>query len=75
MSRASAALAFLTALLAPLAAQACPVCAQAESGGVARKIALGAFILLPFVVVGTILFVLRSAVRREEKMFVQRSEV
>lgn len=67
--------AFLWGAFVPLIAEACPVCAQGESGGVGRKIALGLFILLPFVVVGTILFILRSASRREQEMFVQRSEV
>ncbi|MEZ4299046.1 MAG: hypothetical protein R3B70_29120 [Polyangiaceae bacterium] len=75
LSRAAAISAFLTGLFAPVLAQACPVCAQGETGGVGRKIALGAFLLLPFVVVTTVIFVLRSAIRREQKMFVQRSEV
>lgn len=75
LSRLAAAQAFLWGLLVPTIAAACPVCAQTESGGTARKIALGAFIFLPFVVVATILFILRSAIRREQKMFVQRSEV
>lgn len=67
--------ALLWGFFVPAIAQACPVCAQSESGGVARKIALGAMIFLPFVVVTTILLILRSAIRREQKMFVQRSEV
>jgi hypothetical protein len=66
--------AFAWGLFVPMIAEACPVCAQGETGGIGRKIALGLFIFLPFAVVGTILFVLRSAAKREQQMFVQRSE-
>jgi hypothetical protein len=76
LSRLAAAQAFLWGLFVPVLAEACPVCAQqSEQGGILRKIALGVFIFLPFVVVSTVLFILRSAIRREQKMFVQRSEV
>lgn len=75
LSRLAAVSALLWGALVPAIAEACPVCAQSESGGIGRKIALGLFILLPFVVVSTIIFILRSAIRREQKMFVQRSEV
>lgn len=75
LSRLAAVSALLWGSLVPAIAQACPVCAQSESGGIGRKITLGLFILLPFVVVSTIIFILRSAIRREQKMFVQRSEV
>ena len=71
---ASTLVAFAWGFFVPILAEACPVCAQRETGGIGRKIALGLFIFLPFVVVGTILFVLRSAAKREQKMFVQRSE-
>lgn len=71
LSRMAVLTATLWALLVPAIAQACPVCAQSESGGIGRKIALGLFIFLPFVVVGTILFILRNAARREEKLVVR----
>ncbi len=66
--------AFFWALAVPAVASACPVCAQGEGGGVGRKIALGLFVFLPFVVVGTVLFLLRSAMRREEKALAVRSQ-
>ena len=72
--RITAAAALVWAVLFPAIAAACPVCAQNEGGGVGRKVALGLFIFLPFVVVGTILFILRSALRREQGNIVQRSE-
>ncbi len=74
LSRPAALMAFLWGLLVPTIAAACPVCANGESGGSARKVALGVFIFLPFVVVGTILFILRSALKREQRTIVQRSE-
>lgn len=82
LSRPAAFVAFLWGLLVPAIAAACPVCANGETGGSARKVALGLFIFLPFVVVGTILFILRSAIRREvphslpgsQRTIVQRSE-
>ena len=66
--------AFAWGLFVPAIAQACPVCAQNEDGGVGRKIALGLFIALPFFVVGTILLILRSAIKREQTTNVLRSE-
>jgi hypothetical protein len=82
LSRPAALMAFLWGLLVPTIAAACPVCANGETGGAARKVALGVFIFLPFVVVGTILFILRSAMKREvrhslpssQRTIVQRSE-
>jgi hypothetical protein len=38
----------LALLLLPRLAQACPMCANQQSGGVARIAALGLMILLPF---------------------------
>jgi len=38
----------LALLLAPRLAQACPMCASQQPGGVARILALGVMILLPF---------------------------
>lgn len=68
--------AFVWGFFVPMIAEACPVCAQSESGGIGRKVALGLFIFLPFVVVGAFLFILRSGLRREQQQptFVQRSE-
>lgn len=74
LSRPAALVAFLWGLLVPAIAAACPVCANGETGGSVRKVALGLFIFLPFVVVGTILFILRSALKREQRTIVQRSE-
>lgn len=74
LSRAAALHAFAWGLLVPALAQACPVCAQTESGGVGRKIALGLMIALPFFVVGTIVVILLRAVRREQRATVLRSE-
>lgn len=74
LSRPAALVAFLWGLLVPTIAAACPVCANGETGGSARKVALGIFIFLPFAVVGTILFILRSALKREQRTIVQRSE-
>lgn len=74
LSRVAALSAFAWGLLVPALAQACPVCAQTESGGVGRKIALGLMIALPFFVVGTIVVILLRAIRREQKATVLRSE-
>ena len=54
----SAALALLT--LTPSVAVACPYCAGQAGGGPFRSIALGALLLLPFLVVAAILKVIRS---------------
>jgi len=74
VSKTAIGMAFVWAVLVPALARACPVCAQGESGGIGRKIALGLMIFLPFVVVGTILFILRAAARREEMTIAVRSE-
>jgi hypothetical protein len=47
-------------LLLPRLAQACPMCANQQPGGVARVVALGVMMLLPF----TIAFVMFGALRR-----------
>jgi len=74
LTRTATLVALAWGLFVPAIASACPVCAQRETGGVGRKIALGLMIFLPFVVVATILFILRAAARREAKTFVVRSE-
>ncbi len=74
LTRTAALVALAWGLFVPAIASACPVCAQRETGGIGRKIALGLMIFLPFVVVGTILFILRAAARREAKTLVVRSE-
>jgi hypothetical protein len=74
LTRTATFMAFVWALVFPALAWACPVCAQREQGGIGRSIALGTFILLPFVVVGTVLYILISAVKREQKTTVLRSE-
>lgn len=74
LTRTATLVALAWGLFVPALAEACPVCAQRETGGIGRKIALGLMIFLPFVVVGSILFVLRAAARREEKTLVVRSE-
>lgn len=71
LSKTATLVALFWALAVPQIAFACPVCAQGESGGVGRKIALGLFIFLPFVVVGSVLFILRASIRREEKLVVR----
>jgi hypothetical protein len=53
---AAAALASMT----PALAAACPYCASQGNSGNGQTIALGAFILLPFLVTGVILKVVRS---------------
>ncbi len=58
--RASAAAAALGAWLAPAAALACPYCATRSGGGVGQSVALGVFLLLPFVVAVVVYSVLRS---------------
>jgi hypothetical protein len=74
LTRTATLVALAWGLFVPAIASACPVCAQRETGGIGRKIALGLMIFLPFVVVGTILFILRAAARREDKTLVVRSE-
>ena len=63
--RSSAAAAALTAWLAPAAAMACPYCATRSGQGIGQSVALGVFLLLPFVVVGVVFTVLRTVLRRE----------
>ncbi len=62
--RASSALAAgwigLLTSLTPAFAAACPYCASTQNSGNGQTIALGAFILLPFVVTGVILRVIQS---------------
>ena len=74
LTRTATLVALAWGVFVPAIASACPVCAQRETGGIGRKIALGLMIFLPFVVVGTILFILRAAARREDKTLVVRSE-
>ena len=74
LTKTASLVAFAWGLFVPAIAAACPVCAQRETGGVGRKIALGLMIFLPFVVVGTVLAILRAAARREEKSIAVRSE-
>jgi hypothetical protein len=54
-----AAAAGASALLSPALALACPYCATRSGGGIGQSIALGAFLLLPFVVAGVVYSVLR----------------
>ena len=62
--RASSALtagwAGLLTSLTPALAAACPYCASTQNSGNGQTIALGAFILLPFVVTGVIFKILQS---------------
>jgi hypothetical protein len=57
---ASALVAAALASLTPALAAACPYCASQGNSGNGQTIALGAFILLPFLVTGVILKVVRS---------------
>ena len=50
----------LGAWLAPAVAAACPYCASTQHGGPGTSIALGVFLLLPFVVAGVVYAVLRA---------------
>jgi hypothetical protein len=50
----------LGAWLTPAVALACPYCATRSGGGVGTSVALGAFLLLPFVVAAVVISVLRS---------------
>jgi hypothetical protein len=61
-ARWSSVVAALGVVLAPAAALACPYCATRSGGGLGQSIALGAFILLPFVVAGVFYSVLRREV-------------
>lgn len=62
MRACATALAGLSAALLPRLAGACPMCASQQPGGVARIVALGLMILLPF----SIAFVVFRALRRAE---------
>ena len=57
--KASAAAAALGVWLAPTLALACPYCATRSGGGIGQSVALGFFLLLPFVVAGVVYSVLR----------------
>jgi hypothetical protein len=46
--------------LAPSVALACPYCAKQERGGTSYLLLLGAMILFPFAVTGTVIHVLRK---------------
>ena len=48
------------ASLSPALAAACPYCASQVNNGNGRAIALGAFIMLPFLVTGVIFKIIRS---------------
>jgi hypothetical protein len=52
-------------VLAPAAAWACPACALRDDGGVAAQVILGAMILLPFGIAGTVFGVMRKVDRDE----------
>ncbi len=54
------ALSTVLTLLTPSLAAACPYCASTQNSGNGQTIALGAFIMLPFIVTGVILKVIRS---------------
>ena len=56
------ALAALVVLVAPATALACPYCATRSGGGIGQSVALGVFLLLPFVVAGVVYSVLRREV-------------
>jgi hypothetical protein len=59
-SRAAGLIALLFALL-PEAVWACPFCAQSDSGGAGRILALGAMIVFPFVLVPGIIYLIRKS--------------
>ena len=61
-ARALALAAALGVIVAPAAALACPYCATRSGGGIGLRIALGVFLLLPFVVAGVVYSVLRREV-------------
>lgn len=48
-------------LLLPRLAEACPMCASRQPGGVARIVALGVMILLPFAIAFVVVRALRRA--------------
>lgn len=60
VARRASMLAGAAAFLTPAIAAACPVCASRPTGGVGQWIVLGAFILLPYPVVGAVIKYIRS---------------
>lgn len=48
-------------VLLPRLAEACPMCASQQSGGVARVVALGLMLLLPFSIVVIVFRALRRS--------------
>lgn len=62
MTRLAVSLSALAAALwAPGSALACPACAGNSDGGVAKIVALGAMILLPFAITGFVVRAIRNA--------------
>ncbi len=53
------ALAALVTLVTPAIASACPSCAAGNNGGMGLRVALGAFLLLPFGIAGVVYAFLR----------------
>lgn len=53
----------LLLLLLPRLAQACPMCANQRPGGVARTVALGVMLLLPFAIAWLVFGALRRTSR------------
>ena len=60
MRTAAALAAAALAAMTPALAAACPACASTSDRGAGQTIALGAFILLPFLVTGAILRFIKS---------------
>ena len=60
MRTAAALVAAGLASMTPALAAACPACAASNNSGAGQTIALGAFILLPFLVTGAILKFIKS---------------
>jgi len=60
VARGTSLLAGAAALLTPAIALACPVCASRPTGGVGQWVVLGAFILLPYPLVGAVIKYIRS---------------
>ena len=60
MRTAAALAAAALAAMTPALAAACPACASTSDRGAGQTIALGAFILLPFLVTGAILKFIKS---------------
>ncbi len=60
MRTAATLIAAALASLTPALAAACPACASTNNSGTGQTIALGAFILLPFLVTGAILQFIKS---------------